>query len=282
MKHLERIEQALEYIDDHLDEALRLEQLSGIFHFSPYYFHRMFTAVVGRPLTAYIRERRLQKACGLLRETRQSVLSVGMDCGFDTAQAFCRAFKNQFGLSPIQYRNANDPFAKLTTQEMVDAFRHKLKGGVFVEPRIIQRPNMYIAGVSGDGSKTAAVWDQFMALNEKRPLAHALTQDGYEVRICEDEGQSCHVGLSVPEPKADAEYTLLELPATVYAVFDVYVAEGYDSQNSAMNEWLDAHGSQYAQRLLKGQYYVVEYYDERFHGDASDSIVEIWVPLMEQ
>ena len=281
MNHLDRIKRVLEYIDGHLDEALRLEQVSALFHFSPYYFHRMFTAVVGRPITAYMRERRLQKACGLLKETRQSVLSVGMDCGFDTAQAFCRAFKNQFGLSPTQYR-ANGASAQLTAQEMVDAFRHKLKGGVFVEPRIIRQPDIYIAGVSGDGSQTAAVWQQFMALNEVKPPVNALSQDGYEVRIYKEDGQSCHVGLIISEPKADSEYTLLELPAAVYAAFDVYVAEGYDSRNSAINDWLAAHSSQYAQHQLEGKYYIVEYYDERFHGDTSDSIVEIWVPLEER
>jgi len=281
MKHLDRIEKALEYIDDHLDEALRLEQISGAFHFSPYYFHRMFTAVVGRPITAYMRERRLQKACILLAQTRDSILTIGMECGFETAPAFCRTFKNQLGVSPTQYRKSPGAFVKLTAQELVDAFRNKLKGGVLMEPRIIERPQLYIAGVGGDGSRTAAVWQSFMILHEHKKMVNALSQDGYEIRICENKGQMCHVGLSLSTPQTDEEYTVVSLPATLYASFDVYVAEGYDSQNSAMDEWLNSNKNKYTQRLLDGKYYIVEYYDERFHGNDTDSIVEIWIPIEE-
>ncbi len=281
MKNLDRIEKALEYIDGHLDEALRLEQISKVFHFSPYYFHRMFTAVVGRPITAYMRERRLQKACTLLAQTRDPILSIGMDCGFETAQAFCRAFKNQFGVSPTQYRKSPGTHVQLTARELVDAFRRKLKGGVLVEPRIIDRPQLYIAGVGGDGSKTAAVWEEFMALSERKKLANALSQDGYEIRTYEGGEQMCHVGLSISSPQTDEGYAVFPLPAALYASFDVYVAEGYDSQNTAMDEWLSKNQDKYTQRLLDGKHYVVEYYDERFHGNEADSIVEIWVPIEE-
>ncbi len=281
MKHLERIEKALEYIDGHLDEALRLEEISGVFHFSPYYFHRMLSAVVGRPMTAYMRERRLQKACMLLSATKDTVLSIGLECGFDTAQAFSRAFRNQFGVAPSHFRKYPAPVVQPSARELVAAFRRKLRGGVNMEPRIIQRPKMYIAGVSGDGSKTGDIWAAFMALQEKKKLQTALSQDGYEVRVHGEEGVLCHVGLNTPTPQADAEYAVFPLPATLYAAFDVYVAEGYASQNGAMEEWLAASRLKYAQRLLEGKEYVVEYYDERFHGDASDSIVEIWVSIME-
>ncbi len=281
MRNLDRIEKALEYIDDHLDEALRLEQISGVFHFSPYYFHRMFTAVVGRPITAYIRERRLQKACILLAQTRDSILSIGMECGFETAPAFCRTFKKLLGVSPAQYRKSPGAFVRLNAQELVDAFRSKLKGGVLTEPRIIERPQMYIAGVGGDGSKTAAVWQSFIMLNDRKKLTNALSQDSYEIRVCENCGQRCHVGFSLNAPMADEEYTVVSLPATLYASFDVYVAEGYDSQNNAMDEWLNSNKNIYAQRLLDGKYYIVEYYDERFHGNETDSIVEIWIPIEE-
>ncbi len=281
MKNLDRIGKALEYIDGHLDEALRLEEIAYVFHFSPYYFHRMFTAVVGRPITAYMRERRLQKACTLLAQTSDSILSIGMECGFDTAQAFCRAFKNQLGVPPTQYRKAPCTYKQLTAQELVEKFRRKLKGGILMEPRIIEQPQMYIAGVSGDGRMTAQVWQSFMELQGKRKLVNALSQDGYEVRICEEYGQTCHVGLSISSPQAEAEYTVLPLPAALYASFDVYVAEGYDSQNTAMDEWLNNNYSNYTQRLLDGKYYIIEFYDERFHGNESDSIVEIWVPIEE-
>ena len=66
---------------------------------------------------------------------------------------------------------------------------------------------------------------------------------------------------------------------THLASFEVYVANGYDSENNAMNEWLLTNAEGYSQRLLNGAYYCVEYYDERFNEDETGSIVEIWVPV---
>jgi predicted transcriptional regulator YdeE len=59
----------------------------------------------------------------------------------------------------------------------------------------------------------------------------------------------------------------------------VYPARGYESENSAMDEWLSKNDKGYTQRLLNGKHYAVEFYDERFKGDSADSIVEIWVPI---
>jgi predicted transcriptional regulator YdeE len=49
-----------------------------------------------------------------------------------------------------------------------------------------------------------------------------------------------------------------------------------------MQQWLDTNTEGYTERLLDGGHYVVEYYDERFHGEQADSIVEIWVPVEKQ
>lgn len=281
MKQLDRIEKALEYIDAHLDESIPLEQISGAFHFSPYYFHRMFSAVAGRPVTAYIRDRRLQKACRMLAQTHDAILSISLECGFDTAQSFSRAFKSRYGISPSQFRKAPKTIEQPTVRELMEGFRRRLKGGIAVEPRIIQRPVLHIAGTGGDGTRTAEVWQSFMDLQEKNPPREALSQDGYEVRTYSEGSQWCHVGLSVKSSREQVPYSLLSLPLALYAAFDVYVAEGYDSQNTAMDEWLCANRDKYAQRRLEGKEYVVEYYDERFHGDAAGSIVEIWVPIEE-
>ena len=70
----------------------------------------------------------------------------------------------------------------------------------------------------------------------------------------------------------------LKLPESTYAAFEV-CCQGYDSENAAMDEWLKANKEKYRQRLIDGNPYVVEYYDERFQGDSEESIVEIWVPI---
>ena len=69
------------------------------------------------------------------------------------------------------------------------------------------------------------------------------------------------------------------LPPSEYASFDVYVVNGYDSENNAMDEWLKTNQMGYTEKLLDGINYCVEYYDERFNGNETGSIVEIWYPI---
>ena len=104
MKHFEPIREALLYIDSHVAEPITMELLAERSHFSPYYFHRLFTAVVGKPLAAYIRDRRIYAACRQLTGTQKSIQEIALDCGFQSAQAFSRAFKNLIGMPPKEYR----------------------------------------------------------------------------------------------------------------------------------------------------------------------------------
>lgn len=148
-----------------------------------------------------------------------------------------------------------------------------------MHPRIMEKEELLIAGVTGDGSKTHEIWERFIELNEKIGFKNKLSNNGYEVRIYDENRCACHVGVCVSDSEIDCAFTLMKLPASTYASFEVYVARGYDSENDAMDEWLKANKEKYVQRLIDGKPYVVEYYDERFDGDSEDSIVEIWIPI---
>ncbi len=279
MNHFSRIQQALEYIDDHLDEKINFEQVANVFHFSPYYFHRIFSEIVGKTITVHIRDRRLEKACKLLADTTETVLAICLKCGFESSSSFCRVFKNKYGVSPNRYRKFRYVPSTTTVEEMIIRFTNRLKGGILVHPTIIKRNKLIIAGVSGDGNKTGEVWQKFMTLNKMIGFKNKLADNGYEIRLYTQDECECHVGFAVKNHDVDNSFTIMELPASGYASFNVYVTRGYDSENSAMNEWLKTNTDGYVQKLYDGKPYVVEYYDERFRGNQTDSIVEIWVPI---
>jgi AraC-like DNA-binding protein/predicted transcriptional regulator YdeE len=270
------------YIDEHLDEPISLKIISDRFHFSPYYFHRMFSAIVGKTLAVHVRDRRLQLACIQLSSTDDAIVDIGLACGYDSAQSFSRAFKQVYGLSPREYRNARLVPLIVSIDEMIMKFTNRLKGGIFLNPRLIKHDVLVIAGVSGDGNKTGEVWDAFETLSNEKPLDNRLSNNGYEVRMCDGDRHTVHVGFTVASENVDAAYSLLKIPASQYASFDVYVQNGYDSENNAMNEWLETNEHGYAEKLLDGSHYVVEYYDERFNGSEAGSIVEIWIPIEKQ
>lgn len=281
MSAFERIRPALLYIDDHLDASLRIEDVAAIFHFSPYYFHRMFTLIVGRSMAAYIRERRLVKACRLLHETGLPMVEIALHCGFETSQAFSRAFRRAYGLPPGAYRREGCIPPDETAEALVMRFTNRLRGGILVNPKIIKKEKIRIAGNIGPGEQTAEVWQAF----EDRAAAVQQYKGvgGYEVRLFSPESHRVHVGYDIGKAAAPEGFDLMELPAGEYAVFEVYVSQGYTSENSAMETWLADNSQGYSERLLDGvTHFVVEFYDDRFKGEESGSIVEIWVPIQKQ
>jgi len=261
LSHFERIKEALQYVDGHLGETIRFDTLAEHFHFSPYYFHRIFLAIVGKSVTAYVRDRRLARACMELASTDKRILDIGLDCGFGSAQSFSRAFRDSLGLSPTAYREQGCVPDPAPVEEMIRKFTNRLKGGIYVHPRIIRKDKLIIAGVSGDGNRTGEVWQEYMKLSREKPLPGKCSEHGYEVRRYENGACTVHVGVAVPEGAVDPAYAVWRLPASKYAAFDVYVLNGYDSENSAMDEWLATNAEGYRERLMGEAHYCVEFYD---------------------
>ncbi len=279
MSNFNEIKEALEYIDSHLDDPISFEILAERYHFSPYYFHRMFSVIVGKTVAAHVRDRRLLAACMQLSATRKSILDIALDCGYNSAQSFSRAFKEMYGIPPIEYRKQGFKPVVVTVDEMIMKFTNRLKGGIILNPNIIKQDALIIAGTCGSGNKTWDVWNAFEKLSTEKPLQNKVSENGYEIRVYEDDVCTVYTGVSVSNEHVDDAYTIFKLPVSKYASFDVYVANGYDSENSAMDEWLKTNAEGYSEQLLGNRHFCVEYYDERFNGSESGSIVEIWIPI---
>jgi AraC family transcriptional regulator len=106
-EYARRMHRVLSHVDEHLDGALDLAQLAAVAHFSPYHFHRLFTAWMGETLGDYLRRRRMEVAAlRLLTQPSSSVLDIALAVGFGSGEAFARAFKQRFGCSASQWRLA--------------------------------------------------------------------------------------------------------------------------------------------------------------------------------
>ena len=103
----ERLLRVLVFIQRNLDEELQLEDLARVAHFSPYHFHRLFRGMVGESLKEHIRRLRLERAAMRLKHSDQSVLEIALEAGFQTHEAFTRAFRALLGCSPSQFRSSN-------------------------------------------------------------------------------------------------------------------------------------------------------------------------------
>jgi len=109
----ERINRVIFHIEAHLGEPLNLEALAKVAHFSPYHFHRIFSAFTGEPLAAFIRRLRLERAAERLLHLDAPVTEIALGAGYETPSAFTRAFAGHFGVSPTEYRQRHEPVSLL-------------------------------------------------------------------------------------------------------------------------------------------------------------------------
>jgi len=102
--HSERIKDVKQYISKHAGEPLNREVLAAFVGFSVPHFHRIFTACVGESAASYVRRVRMERAGRKLRMGAVDITEVALAAGYDTHAAFSKAFKQQYGLSPSEFR----------------------------------------------------------------------------------------------------------------------------------------------------------------------------------
>ena len=93
------------YIEDHLSEELSRGTLAAQVYLSEDYMSKIFSRITGRPLMAYISDRRMEKAKELLLATELPVSRVAMEVGFTNFSYFSKMFRTYTGSTPNEYRS---------------------------------------------------------------------------------------------------------------------------------------------------------------------------------
>lgn len=103
--YAKRFDKVFDHIDRHMDEELSVEQLASVAGFSMFHFHRQFSHYTGIAVAAYVRMVRLRHASYRLAfRSDERIIDIALDVGFDSPEAFSRAFKQAYGQSPSQFR----------------------------------------------------------------------------------------------------------------------------------------------------------------------------------
>lgn len=104
-EYIFRINKVIDYIDSNLDKTLNLETLAEIANFSPFHFHRIFTAFTSEPLNAFVKRLRIEKAARLLLiDSDNPINDIAYNCGYSSNSVFSREFKKHFKISAKDYR----------------------------------------------------------------------------------------------------------------------------------------------------------------------------------
>jgi AraC-like DNA-binding protein len=163
------VERALWFIESHLGRDVSLDQISEVACVSRYHMSRMFAVCTGIPVMRYLRTRRLSEAARALVNGAPDILSVALDVGYGSHEAFTRAFREQFGVTPESVRTQGH----VSNLRLMEAMR--MEGNLLkaLEARFEKGRVLVISGI---GSRyncestvgIAAQWQKFVPLD--RPI----------------------------------------------------------------------------------------------------------------
>ncbi len=102
-----KIKRLMRYIEDNFEKPIQLSEMASFVDMNPSYLCRSFRAVTGNTPVAFLIEHRLAKARYSLMTSNISITDIALSCGFNDASYFTRAFRQRYGVSPIQFREQN-------------------------------------------------------------------------------------------------------------------------------------------------------------------------------
>ena len=224
---LKQLNSAIEYIEQNLSDEIDLEKAAQLACVSKDSLLRFFSYITGMTLNEYIRRRRLTVACDDLRQTQEKIIDISVKYGYESADAFSRAFSKQHGVTPTEFRK----FGGSLKIYPPATFEIIVKGAKEMNFRIIELKDTYVYGVSkqyeGQGYRNH---------EELRHSMWASDCDNVPGLLCEGDwnqhGNTAYDGVwygiwqdgkyMIAREKADTKTDRLEvckIPAGTYAVF---------------------------------------------------------------
>ncbi|MER5260336.1 MULTISPECIES: AraC family transcriptional regulator [unclassified Streptomyces] len=139
---LERLNQAMEHIEAHLDQRIEVADLARTAMTSEYHFRRMFSALAGLPLSEYVRRRRLTVAGAEVLAGERTLLEIAVRYGYSSGEAFARAFRSLHGVGPGEARRGG---ATLRSQPRM-SFRLIVEGSSSMRYRVVDKDAFRVVG----------------------------------------------------------------------------------------------------------------------------------------
>lgn len=136
---------AIYIIEEQMKQPLNLDEVSKQVGLSKYYLHRLFKSITGKNLSAYVRGRRLSTSLNELTDTSLHIIDISNEYQFEHEQSYIRAFKQQFHITPAQYRKQQ---IEVPIEQRIDTSQLSNIGqGLLIEPEMIRKTGFFIQGI---------------------------------------------------------------------------------------------------------------------------------------
>lgn len=206
MDHYEVVDRALVYIEDNLQEPLTLDSVANAFHMSKYYFHRLFSAMMGCSLHDYILARRLNASVQLIQDTHLSLTDIAYRLNFGTQSSFTRAFTRQYGTAPSSLRLLNKTISIASLPQVVKRSIKNINGDVVTDFSLTELMTTKISGIAFEVDIKTDAYKAVIRSHANMLLSHIdETVDG-----------ACYVIYSNCQPNSTRFKVLFGIPGEIH------------------------------------------------------------------
>lgn len=284
MEWIERLNKAINYIEENITKEIEYEQVAKIACCSTYHFQRMFAYMADVPLSEYIRRRRMSLAAVELQNDDKKIIDVALKYGYSSPTAFNRAFKSIHGVAPSVIKRGEIITLKAFPPI---SFKISIKGAEEMNYRIEKKEAFRIVGVSQplhtelekNFEIVPQMWQKVAldgTLQKLIPMMDSQPQGVLGISICNDsEEWKYFISVSSTKSTGDTldEYTI---PAFTWAIFS---GEGQcpqaiqELEKRIVTEWLPTSGYEYDNGPD------IELY---LNPDPQNAKFEVWIPVVKK
>lgn len=282
MEWIERLNSAINYIEENLTDEINFDDLSKITLCSSYHFQRMFAYMAEVPLSEYIRRRKMSRAAVDLQDENNKVIDVSLKYGYDSPTAFNRAFQRIHGIAPSEVRRRE---ISLKAYPPI-SFKISIKGESVMEYRIEKKEAFRIVGVSAPLEKeieknfevVPAMWGQAAQNGTIEKLAAMMDGDLkglLGVSACNEESDWNYYIAVASNQTVEIELEEFIVPKATWAIFE---GKGtnlsiQELERRIVTEWLPTSGYEY------GNAPDIEVY---ISPNPENAVYEVWIPVVKK
>ena len=278
MEWVERLNQSMNYIEEHLTGEIDYEQLGRIACCSAYHYQRMFTYMAGITLAEYIRRRKMSLAAVDLQGGNERIIDIAEKYGYCSPTAFNRAFQSFHGIAPSSVKDEGVSVKFFSPI----VFRIAVKGATEMNYRIETKEAFRIIGVSAPLDKeiennfmvVPKMWQEASINGTIQKLAGMMDTPPIGllgVSACNDKEQWKYF-IAVSSTKTSSEFEEYTIPASTWAIFSGTGTNQsiQELEQRIITEWLPTSGYEYANAPD------IEVY---LNPDPQNAQYEVWIPV---
>jgi len=283
MEWIGRLNSAINYIEEHLEDEINYEQVAKIACCSTFHFQRMFSYMANVPLAEYIRRRRMTMAAVDLQKSNEKVIDIASKYGYNSPTAFNRAFQSIHGITPSEAKIKG----ALVKAFPPISFKIMIKGDVEMNYKIEQKDSFRIVGVAQSLHKeieknfelVPQMWQKAVENGIVEKLVSMMNSEPMGVlgvSACNEEEEWKYYIAVASDRAIDKEFEEYIVPESTWAIF---YGEGpmphsiQELEKRIVTEWLPTSGYEYANAPD------IEVY---LSPDPQNAKFEVWIPVVKK